>query len=71
MSRLTMRYAISKVLDAALACPDCEKQTSVRNTKMSGRGFVTERVTRETHCACPGGPAAALPELPAVPEHVS
>lgn len=37
-------------------CTACGKTRVVLN--VASRGFRAERVTAETHCACPGGPAA-------------
>jgi hypothetical protein len=43
-------------LETATRCRTCQKKTLVANTSGS-RTPVLERVTPETHCTCPGGPA--------------
>lgn len=48
-------------LARAMVCPTCGKRLTVAN--LAGRGFTPEKITRETHCTCAGGPAHTLPEL--------
>jgi hypothetical protein len=46
-----------ELLRDANRCPECGKTRAVFN--VASRGFRAERITAETHCACPGGPAYA------------
>lgn len=39
-------------------CPKCGGWLSVMNVAV--RGFKAERITEDTHCTCPGGPARNL-----------
>ncbi len=44
----------------AARCAACQKTTAVVN--VAARGFRAEKITAETHCTCPGGPAHHLLE---------
>lgn len=61
---------LQRQLSEALKCGDCGKRIGVANANLAGyqrlgnavRFATPEKVTRETHCTCAGGPAALLPE---------
>lgn len=49
-------HEVVRRLREAMKCPTCGKTQAVVN--VARRGYVAERVTPETHCMCPGSPAA-------------
>lgn len=53
---------IQRRLDEALRCVTCGKATSVKNLAGHRQRPRYERVTRDTHCSCPGGPAHREPQ---------
>lgn len=55
-SNLAFHQVVGALRDASV-CPTCGKPTAVINT--ARRGFRPERISADTHCACPGGPAYA------------
>ena len=66
MRTSVMVARLSRLLADAMRCPDCGKTIAMLNTNLlrGRRGVQLEKVTPETHCACPpsdtnryGGPA--------------
>lgn len=54
---------VARQLDVATKCPTCGKSTLVMSRAVAGirrGGNQPVAVSPETHCACPGGPAAPV-----------
>ena len=54
----TAILAALAMLEEATRCATCEKPRAVR--VLDSRTRRTETVTLDSHCSCPGGPAAHL-----------
>lgn len=59
LNNLSMR-ALQQRLAELTKCATCGKSTQVANVGGYRQAFRGERVTLESHCACPGGPAEHL-----------
>lgn len=61
-------HDMQRRLAEGLRCKTCAKLTVVRN--VATRGFKPERVTKETHCTCPGGTVEQMDRAVVKPLHV-
>lgn len=71
MHGTSLRDVVAAIRDGE-RCNDCGKTRAVINANaIAGlRGYREEKITPETHCACPGGPAY-VPLAPAALEDAS